>query len=118
MQLIDVGVGDLQRATQLAFPLGRLLRQDVAHVRMAGFEPAIAFRAETLCSAALRLQLRHDFLLVFSPFQCCLDWAGGPPRQFVAAGKHLFVVTASRLALARTDHHDHLPSFHERLLLD
>jgi hypothetical protein len=30
---------------------------------MAGFEPTIAFCAETLCSAALRLQLRHDFLL-------------------------------------------------------
>ena len=108
----------LEGAAQVSFTLRRFLRQDVAFVGVAGFESTIAFRAETLRSAALCLQLRHDFLLVFSPFQCCLDWAGGSPRQFIAAGKHLFVVTASGLALARTDHHDHLPSFHERLLLN
>src|SRR6185295_10575091 len=35
----------------------------------------------------------------------------------VAAREHLFVLRATRLTLARADHHDHLPSFHERLLL-
>ena len=107
----------LEGAAEVSFTLRRFLRQDVAFVGVAGFEPTIAFRAETLCSAALCLQLRHDFLLVFSPFQCCLDWAGGLSR-LDCRGKHLFGLTAGRLALSRTDHHDHLPSFHERLLLD
>src|SRR4029077_9706897 len=66
-------------SAELTLPLRRLLREDVAHVGMAGFEPAITFRAETLCSAALRLQLRHDLspsCLARSSVASC--WAGGP----------------------------------------
>jgi hypothetical protein len=57
---------------------------------------------------------------LFSLFQRCLDWAGGSRSPHLRCGdrEHLFVSMADRLASTRTDHHDHLLAFHERLLLD
>jgi hypothetical protein len=78
-QTRNVRVCNLLLTAELAFPLRRLLGENVAHVRMAGFEPAIAFRAETLCSAALGFQLRHDFLLFgLARSSVAFGWAGGP----------------------------------------
>jgi hypothetical protein len=62
-----VGLVDRDRAAQVAFVLGRLLRQDVALERLAALDGAAGANPEPLRGALLRLHLGHDS----SFFVCC-----------------------------------------------
>src|SRR5690606_37305142 len=75
---VDVARIDLQRGAELTLTLRFLFRQDVTHVRMAGLVDAIALRAETLCSAAIRLQLRHCFSPRLARSSACHGLGGRP----------------------------------------
>src|SRR5690606_1617517 len=60
-------VGHLCDRTKLALTLRSLLRQDVVQVRLPALEAAVSLRTEALRGAAIRLQLRHVFLLDLWP---------------------------------------------------
>src|SRR5690606_26990887 len=48
-----------------------------------------------------------------------MGWAGGPSTAAAdAAAGQALVSTTAPLTFLRSDHHNHLPPFHERLLLD
>src|SRR5690606_1850609 len=48
-----------------------------------------------------------------------MSWAGGPSTAAAdAAAGQALVSTNAPLTFLRSDHHNHLPPFHERLLLD
>src|SRR5215217_2258514 len=55
-----VGLVDRDGTAQVAFVLGRLLRQDVALERLAALDGAAGADPEPLRGALLRLHLRHD----------------------------------------------------------
>src|SRR5215216_2818044 len=56
-----VRFGDEHVDVERALPLGRLLRQDVARVRVAALDLARRGRAETLRRALVCLKFRHDY---------------------------------------------------------
>src|SRR5690606_41477356 len=62
-----VALGHLRDRAKLPLTLRRLLRQDVVQVRLPALEAAVSFRTEALRGAAIRLQLRHVFLLDLCP---------------------------------------------------
>src|SRR2546423_15646262 len=55
-----VGLGDEHVDVERALPLGRLLRQDVARVRVPALDLAGRGRAETLRRALVCFKFRHD----------------------------------------------------------
>src|SRR2546423_4135236 len=55
-----VGFGDEHVDVECALPLGRLLRQDVARVRVPALDLARRGRAETLRRALVCFKFRHD----------------------------------------------------------
>src|SRR5438874_8811456 len=58
-----VGLGDEHVDVERALPLGRLLRQDVARVRVPALDLARRGRVETLRRALVCFKFRHDDLL-------------------------------------------------------
>src|SRR5690606_30075189 len=116
-------IGDLRDRTKLPLTLRSLLRQDVVQVRLTALEAAVSFRTEALRGAAIRLQLRHVFLLAYGPSKPRRRPVGRPARFRV---RHFVTSTPvdssidgrDRSALARRDHHDHLPALELRKLLD
>src|SRR5690606_12818457 len=73
-------IGDLRDRTKLPLTLRSLLRQDVVQVRLTALEAAVSFRTEALRGAAIRLQLRHVFLLVYGPSKPRRRPVGRPAR--------------------------------------